>query len=155
MRYDHLIGIPFTHIGDRDCFELVRDFNRDNFGIHIPNFARPHDWKSSRHDLIREYYQQTEFEMLTRWKPTDLRPGDILAIMINEPNPNHLAIVVDDAQILHHLYGRMSNVEPIRGYWLHNTAFVMRHPEVPDLRPVYPDVEIESILRERNSPPRG
>jgi len=154
LRYDHLIGLQFTGIGDRDCFALIRDFFRDNFEIEIPDFARPNDWRSNTLDLIRNCYPASGFEMLTKWKSSDLRPGDVLAIMVGESNPNHLAIVVDDGKILHHLAGRMSNVEPLRDFWLDNTAFVLRHPDVPDLRPVYPDVDIGSILDERNSPPR-
>lgn len=152
LRYDHLVGLRFTGLGERDCFELVKDFFHDNFEIEIPDFARPNDWRSNETDLIRQCYPHSGFEMLTTWKSSDLRPGDILAIMIGESNPNHLAIVVDDAQILHHLAGRMSNVEPLRDFWLNNTAFVLRHPDVPDLRPTYPNVEIGDLLRERNSP---
>jgi cell wall-associated NlpC family hydrolase len=30
----------------RDCYELGRDFFRDNFGIELTNYARPHDWSA-------------------------------------------------------------------------------------------------------------
>jgi cell wall-associated NlpC family hydrolase len=151
LKYDHLVGLAFTGIGQRDCFELASDFFDDNFGIKLPKLARPHDWRSNDHDLIRECYAKTGFEMITQWKATDLRPGDVLAIMIGESNPNHLAIVVDDGQILHHLMNQMSRVDPLRDFWLNQTAFVLRHPDVPDLRPSFPDVDIGDILRERNA----
>lgn len=153
LEYDHLIGLQFGGIGTRDCFSLVKDFFKKNFNIDIPDFARPHDWRANENDLIRKCFPHSGFDSITNWKPTDLRPGDILAIMIGEANPNHLAIVVDDAKILHHLMGRMSTLEPLRDFWLNQTSFVLRHPDVPDLRPSYPDVEIGSLLRARNAPP--
>lgn len=154
LKADHLAGIQFTGIGERDCFELVTDFFWDNFQIKIPVFARPHDWRANDNDIIRRCAPHSGFEMITSWRTSDLRPADVLAIMVGEANPNHLAIVLEDGKILHHLMGRMSNIEPLRDFWLNQTAFVLRHPDVPDLRPTYPDVEIRSLLRERNSPAR-
>lgn len=151
LKYDHLVGIRFTGIGQRDCFELVIDFFRDNFGIEIPSFARPHDWKSNDNDLIRNCYPASGFETITQWKTSELRPGDVLAVMIGESNPNHLAIVVDGGKILHHLYGQMSRVDEFRDFWRNQTAFVLRHPDVPDLRPVYPDTDLRTLLDARNS----
>ena len=155
LKYEHLQAIPFTGIGNRDCYDLVRDFYRDNFGMELTPYVRPHDWDSDKIDLIRNHYEAEGFEAITDWKPKDLRPGDILAMSINESNPNHLAIYVGDGKIIHHLYGRMSRVEPLHGFWRNLTSFIVRHPDVPDLTPVYPDVDYMELLRERNSAHQG
>lgn len=110
LKSDHLQGIDFTGIGQRDCLELVRDFFRDNFGIQIKPYARPHDWNSDEIDLVRMLYDDANFEMITDWRIKDLRPADVLAMSINEANPNHLAINLGDGNILHHLYGRKSRI---------------------------------------------
>lgn len=155
LKYTHLTGRPFTGIGKQDCFDLVAHFFRDNFGIEIPNYARPHDWSSDKLDLIGQLGPLAGFERIEEWKPKDLRPGDLLCIAIGEAKPNHLAIYVGDDTILHHLYGRMSDAAPFRDIWRTRTAYIYRHPEVPDLRPVYPDVDLKDILSARNAPPTG
>lgn len=153
LKAEHLQGIPFTGIGKRDCYELVRDFYRDNFNIELTPYARPHDWESDKLDLIRNHYEAEGFEMLTDWKIKDLRPADLLIMAVNESNPNHIAINLGDGRILHHLYGKRSRIEEFHGWWRNHVSFVVRHKDVPDLRPVYPDVDYMELLRARNSPP--
>lgn len=151
LRYDHLVGRPFTGLGRDDCFKLVRDFFRDNFSIVIRDYARPCDWSSDELDLMRLCHRREGFDILTDWRAPDLRPADLLCVAVGEANPNHFAVFVGDNQIVHHLYGKMSRVEPFRDFWRNKTSFVLRHPAVPDLRPTYPDVSIEELLRARNS----
>lgn len=153
VKYEHLVGRRFTGIGEQDCFKLFQDFYADNFGIQIRSYARPHDWSSDDINLIELTYEREGFEKITQWKPKDLRPGDVLCVCIGESNPNHFAIYVGDSQIVHHLFGKMSSVEPLRDFWFNQTAFLLRHPDVPDLRPVYPDVNFMDLLRARNATP--
>lgn len=155
LKYEHLEMIPFTGIGNDDCFELQRRFFKDNFDIELPNYARPNDWKSDQLDLLRILPEKCGFETITEWKLKDLRPGDVMAIAINEANPNHLVVYLGDDKILHHLYGRFSNSEVYRDFWRDRTSFLLRHKDVPDLRPVYPDVDIKALLDARNAPPVG
>lgn len=151
IKADHLQGIDFTGIGKRDCLELVRDFFRDNFDIRIKAYARPHDWNSDELDLIRMLHEDGNFEMITDWKIKDLHPADVLAIAIGEANPNHLAINLGDGNILHHLAGRKSRIEPLHGFWRNHTAYILRSRDVPDLRPVLPTVDYMELLRARNA----
>ncbi len=150
IRYDHLIHRPFIW-GKSDCLSLFRDFYRDNFGIEIRNYARPTDWSSDKLDLMRLCYEREGFEMVTDWKVKDLRPGDVLCMAIGEENANHFAIYAGDDKIVHHLYGRVSSEEVFRDFYRNTTCYLLRHPDVPDLRPVYPDVDIGSLIRARNA----
>lgn len=153
LKYDDLLGIPFGGIGTQDCLSLVRGFFATNFDIQIEDFVRPNDWNSDDLDLIEKLHERAGFEKITNWKPKDLRPGDILCMAIGERNANHMAVYVGDSEIIHHLYGRMSSKEPLRDFWFSSTCYLIRHPAVPDLNPVYPDVDIMELLRVRNSPP--
>ena len=155
LTYEHLLHKPFTGIGRQDCFKLAIDFFYDNFGIVIPNYARPADWASDQLDLMRILPEHCGFETITDWKLKDLRPADVLCIAVGEANPNHFAIYVGDDEMIHHLYGRYSNKEIFRDFWRRQTAFVLRHSEVPDLRPVYPDLNLKDFLDARNAPPQG
>lgn len=155
VRYEHLVGRKFTGLGKQDCLDLTRHFFRDNFDIEIPNFARPNDWKSDELDLIGSLGPVANFQRIEEWKPAELRPADLLCIAIGEAKPNHLAIYLGEDRILHHLYGRMSDVAPFRDIWRTRTAYIYRHSEVPDLRPVYPDVSLEDLINARNDAQLG
>lgn len=155
LKYEHLVGRPFTEIGGFDCLQLVTDFYRDNFGIIIPHFARPKDWLADKLDLINLVHEKAGFTKITDWRPDTLQPADLLCLAINEATANHLVIYLGDDKILHHLYGRFSKDEVFRDIWRTRTAYVLRHPSVPDLRPVYPDVQLEDMIRDRNAAPTG
>ena len=150
LEHEHLIGRPFRW-GVSDCLSLFRDFYRDNFGIEITDYARPTDWDSGKLDLMRLCYEREGFDLISDWRAQDLRPGDVLCIVIGSTAPNHFAIFLGDNSIIHHLYGRFSSVEPYRDFWRNSAAFVLRHPQVPDLRPQLPDTDIGSLLRARHN----
>lgn len=153
LKYEQLEGRRFTEIGDKDCYALCMDFFNDNFGIKLTNYARPADWQSAHTDLIRNLYERDGFEMITEWKAKDLRPADVLALMISEPNPNHLAIYLGNDEIIHHLYRKLSRREPFSGVWRNHTAFILRHPDVPDLRPPVETQDLAEFISARNAPP--
>jgi cell wall-associated NlpC family hydrolase len=148
VRYDHLVGRPFK-AGTSDFLSLVREFYQDNFGIAVADYARPVGWSADELDLVRLFYEREGFQMITDWKPKELRPGDALCMAVGSSNPNHIAIYVGDNMMVHHLAGRMSSADPYRDFWRNSVCFVLRHPGVPDLTPVYPDVTIEELLRAR------
>lgn len=148
MKHEHLTGVPFQW-GVDDCFTLTRRFFADNFDIPIRNYARPNDWEADAIDLLRVAYPREGFEIITSWKAQDIRPGDVLCFSIGEGNSNHLGIYLGDNKFLHHLFNRLSSVEEFRDFWLSRINYILRHPSVPDLRPVLPTTDIASLLRER------
>jgi cell wall-associated NlpC family hydrolase len=155
LKYHHLVGRKFTGIGRQDCFDLVTHFFWDNFQIRIRDYARPQNWKSDQNNLILKIYEREGFQKITEYKPKDIRPGDVLCVCIGESNPNHLAVYVGNGKIVHHIYGRLSQEEDLQGFWLNQTAFILRHPDVPDLRPIHSNTTLKDILDARNAPPTG
>jgi len=147
--YDNLLDRPFVW-GVSDCLTLLRDFFQQNFGIEITDYARPTNWSSDQLDLISICYEREGFEMITDWTAKDLRPADVLCLAINESKPNHFAIFVGDNLMIHHLYGRNSAAVTYRDYWRSATCYLLRHPDVPNLQPVLPDIDIGSLLRARH-----
>lgn len=148
MKWDNLLGLPFE-MGVRDCFALSRDFFQQNFGFEFEDYARPNNWDADRLNLIEACYTQEGFEKISDWKAKDLRPADVLCMAIGSSAPNHFAVCVGDNMMIHHLENRLSSEEVYRDFWRNMTCFILRHPDVPDLRPVYPDKDIGEILRER------
>lgn len=147
LEYSNLIGKPWEP-NKSDCFSINIDFFAQNFGIKIPNFARPNDWDADKLNLIEILYKQTGFiKLAPNWE--ELRPADVLATAVGSVNPNHLVIYLGNNEILHHKYGVNSCVETMRPIWRMITGYILRHPDVPDLRPVYSDITIEELLRAR------
>jgi cell wall-associated NlpC family hydrolase len=135
--------------GKQDCFALLRDLYSLNFNIKLRDYARPSDWEADVLDLITRAYKLEGFEQLTHWKLGDLRPGDVMAMCVGASKPNHLGIYIGNNEFVHHLRGNLSSRSPLKGHWLHYTAFLLRHPEVPDLRSELRDITIEELLRDR------
>lgn len=152
VNYEHLIGRPFCW-GSTDCFGLARSFFSDNWGIAIRDYARPADWHNRSADLIRMLYQRENFILLAKEQVPDseLRPGDVAVMALGTSIPNHFAVFVGENRILHHKTGAMSNVETYRSFWRGYTSFFLRHPDVPDMRVKYPDVEIGDLIRAQRS----
>lgn len=148
LLYRHLEGREFV-LGYQDCLDLVIRFFWDNWQIPIRNYARPSGWSSDTLDLIQMFHEREGFELIAEWKAKDLRPGDILCCAIGETRPNHLAIYLGNNELIDHLAGRASRVEPYRDFWRRATCYLIRHPDVPDLRPTPPDGNLSEILRDR------
>jgi cell wall-associated NlpC family hydrolase len=125
------------------------DFFDQNFGIKLPDFARPTNWDADKLDLIGMNLDATGFQVLPDEEWYNLRPGDVLATAIASSNPNHLVIYVGGNEIIHHLFFKHSCKETLRPLWRMATMYMLRHPDVPDLRPQLPDGQLEEILRAR------
>lgn len=148
IEYESLIGKPFM-LGEQDCFSLCIDFFDQNFAIKIPNISRPHDWQADKLDLINDFYHLSGFKQLDSeadWPP---RIGDVLVTTIHGTNPNHLVVYLGSNEILHHPMHQLSRKESMRPVWRRFTSYILRHPDVPDLRVEKPLVQLEDILSER------
>ena len=126
--YEGMIGRQFEH-GKTDCYDLIRTFYQVNFGIELRDYARPDDWWNQGMNLYIENFPREGFY------PIDVpmnfwRPGDILLMGIQSPVANHAAIVVEGGRLLHHLWGRLSLIEPYRLLYRNCTLATLRHKDV-------------------------
>ena len=147
LKYENLLNKPFEP-NEEDCFTMVMDFYDQNFGIKIPNFARPNNWNADELDLIKMMYPKAGFKIADD-DFNELRPADVLAISVSSTNANHLAVYIGDNEIIHHTFGTNSTKETLRPFWRMSTLYILRHPDVPDLRPELPTTSLEEILRAR------
>lgn len=115
-------GRSFTH-GVNDCYTIVRDWYWREAGIWLPDYARGDDWWERGEDLYRQNFRSVGFVEVP---PADLRPGDSVLMRIGSPVPNHAAIVLPGARILHHLAGRLSAVETYGRLYRERTTHVLR-----------------------------
>lgn len=138
----------FFLLGKQDCFTLVRDFYKVNFGIDMPDFSRPNDWIADEDDLIGKYWPRAGFEQLDvedNWPP---RPGDIMVCTVGGSTPNHLVIFLGGNRILHHKVNMMSASEVMRPAWKRYTSYILRHPDAPDTRTAKPIMELTEVYDE-------
>lgn len=151
LKYEHLLGKPHS-FGGPDCFSLVREFYFENFGIKIRNYARPQNWDADQIDLISPNWEREGFEAVQDWNLRNLRPGDLLVMAVSSSNANHFAIYVGENTIIHHLIYRNSTAEMLRDFWRNSTLYVLRHPEVPDLRPQLQTTNLQDLIDARYRP---
>lgn len=143
LKYEHLIGQQFDH-GTQDCYEIQRQFWKDNFDLDLPPYARPDDWWDHGQDLYRDHYAECGFEVMDI-TPIDLQPADVFLIAIRSEVPNHSGIHLGDGQMLHHFYGRLSEVTAWDGMWRNRTCAILRHKSLLNWKPEHVEVELQSI----------
>ncbi|QEE37934.1 MULTISPECIES: NlpC/P60 family protein [unclassified Methylobacterium] len=134
MQTAGLLGRKFKH-GEHDCFSLMREFYATNFGIQVPDVARPNDWwepdaEGKTLNLYLDLYHEVGFGLFTG-HPRNRLPGDVILMAIRSPVANHGAILLPGEMILHHLAGQVSTIESYnRPLFRDTTVAVLRHPEV-------------------------
>lgn len=148
LQFEHLIGLPHSP-ERRDCFELVRDFYRVNFGIEITRYPVPNDWDADKLDLVNLIAEREGFRHVPDWSIKCLRPGDVLALSIGASNANHLAIYLGGNEMLHHPLFRASRKEAWANWWNSAVLYVLRHPDVPDMTVQLPHASIQELNNAR------
>lgn len=134
MKTAGLLGREFKH-GEHDCFSLMREFYATNFGIQVPDVARPDDWwepdaEGKTLNLYLDLYSEVGFGLFTGHS-RDRLPGDVILMAIRSPVANHGVILLPGEKILHHLAGQVSCIESYnRPLFRDTTVAVLRHPQV-------------------------
>lgn len=115
-------GRPFLH-GLFDCYTLIRDYYKRNFGIYLPtNIQRNWEWWTQGENLYVENAKSFEFEEVT-----DVKKHDVLIMKIGSPVPNHGAVYLGEGKILHHIAGRFSTIQDLTSAYKHKIAVVYRN----------------------------
>lgn len=124
--YADLLGLPYIE-GKQDCFSILRTYYRREWGLEIPNFARPtRFWEDPQMDLY-QLYKLAGFQQVFDELP---RIGDGLLMPLMTPMATHGATLVEDNKILHHLPGRLSSLDTFRPRWSNQVTIIVRHPEI-------------------------
>ena len=123
-----LEGRQFAH-GILDCFTLFKDFLYREYGIVVSNYEREDEWWNNGQELYS--MDRLNAEGFFRIED-DPRRGDVILMNVRSKVPNHAGVYLGDGQMLHHLHGRLSRVEPYGGYWAERTCYVVRHKDMPN-----------------------
>jgi cell wall-associated NlpC family hydrolase len=118
-------GRSFAH-GVLDCYTLVQDWYRREWGIVLPDFEREDGWweRGRGMHLYRDGLAVAGFEVVPTIEP---ERGDGLLMRVAAEVENHAAVYLGDGMMLHHLYGQPSRRERWDWAWQRRTTAVVRH----------------------------
>lgn len=107
-----------------DCYSLVRDWYKREWGLHLPDFDRdPFFWEKGQ-SLYEDNYANCGFVKLI---DQPLQVGDLLLIQVMSKVPNHGAIYVGNGEIIHHVHNRLSKRDRWGGMWARGMSHHLRH----------------------------
>lgn len=116
-----LIGRQWAY-GVSDCYTLARDYYRSR-GVELKDYVRNDPKYLIRESLFTKYFEENGFHVVDDGP----RVNDAILIQIMADIPNHIAVMIEDNIILHHLQSRLSCREPWGGYWKRHAAMILRH----------------------------
>lgn len=132
-----LLGRPFFH-GVLDCYSMIRDVYRREFGIELLEWEREDDWWNAGKDYYMDRFEQTGFRKLRSDETVQI--GDVVLMAVHAPVANHAGVYLDKRPLseaphlfkvpnamIHHLYGRLSERVVYGGYWAEQTRAILRH----------------------------
>ncbi len=112
--------------GVLDCWSLVRDYYRREFGIKLGDYPRIEKFWLKGHDFFGDGWAKEGFVQLIN----DEAPqrGDLFIMQTESSGaPNHIGVFVGDDLMLHHAHGRLSRHDIYGGYWHKHTIYHIRH----------------------------
>jgi len=112
--------------GVNDCYTLVRDYYRKEYGIHLGEYPRVERFWEKGLDFFANGYGEQGFELLIDKEP---QVGDLFIMQVGATLPNHIGIYIGNDQILHHCQGRLSRTDQYGGMWAKHTSHHLRHKE--------------------------
>ena len=138
-----LLGREFVS-GWTDCWCLVRDVYRAQFGIVLENVPRNEDW--SLGETPEDYFspeniERTGFKIIS---PDDARPGDVLLGRVKSKVNNHCALLLKNGYVLQQFFGEnhRSRRESI-AQWARLVSYVGRHKSFVDDPDSIPEIRID------------
>ena len=117
--------------GRHDCYGLVRDFYRREYGLTLRNYARPVGFDHSGLLLLTDNFRREGFEIVNT-PIALLEPGDGLLMMLASRQVNHVGVYIGERKFLHHLYPRPSSAEMLDPRWQQRLSLIVRHPDVTE-----------------------
>ncbi len=84
-----LIGRPFAHGTDHDCYGLIRAWYKQERGIELPRFEHDRYWWELGEDLYLQHYCDAGFAQV---EDGTLEVGDVILMQVQAKTVNHGAV---------------------------------------------------------------
>ena len=124
MSYEKYTGRPFR-FGITDCYTIVRDFYKNEFGITLRNYAR-YDKFWEKESLYMKFFRNEGFEVVEG----EPRFGDVILIALGARVACHAAVYLGNGKILHHVQNRISSIDRYDRMWKNWTMAIIRNRKV-------------------------
>ena len=113
-----------------DCYRLVMDFYKREFGIELRDYKAGNEWLFSLQvyegrNLLMLNYERENFTQVAAPEYGD--PIFICSSDNRRYGPEHVAIYVGDGKMLHHYADRLSCIQPYSSFWKDKTVAILRH----------------------------
>ncbi|MCV4285104.1 C40 family peptidase [Pseudomonas capsici] len=136
-----LLGRPFVH-GAWDCWQVCADWYQREWGLGFEAFQRTDGWweSSESASLYEQHYESAGFVRVDR-----PQRGDMIVMAVGRTaHPNHAGIYLGSDPklpgeepgvfgpgpfLLHHLYGRPSEIIVYGGPWHDRARLILRHKD--------------------------
>ena len=115
-----------------NCYTLAQDYYKITYGITLPEMNE--DLDSLKNDWHPTFFNENK-ELSSNWEMTiSPEKGDAVFFAIGHiafenKKPNHCGIYLGDGKLLHHHFGRISNIEPLED-WSHWVISYVRNKHV-------------------------
>jgi cell wall-associated NlpC family hydrolase len=151
--YQSLLGKKYL-LGTSDCYSLIREFYRSNFGLQMRNYARPDWWWQEDLNLYYENFRKEGFESADI-PISEIEVGDGLLMSFSSKFPNHAGVYVGNNRVLHHFYNNLSGTDPLRTGIRNSVTAVLRNKKVYNQVKEYQQnhtqlIDVRSLKKGRN-----
>lgn len=134
-----LLGRQFVH-GVWDCWQACADYYKRYHNIKFPRYEREDCWWEVKDgpSHYEDLYEAGGF-----YRVEDLQVGDLVIMQIGRTfHPNHAGVYLGNTSefegrglhggpfMLHHMYGKKSDIVVFGGQWEQRTRFILRHKEI-------------------------
>ncbi|MDR8383951.1 C40 family peptidase [Pseudomonas sp. JL2] len=136
-----LLKRPFVH-GAWDCWQVCADWYKREWGLEFEAFKRSDGWWENKNNAS---LYEANYEAAGFYRVDQPQRGDMIVMEVGRTaHPNHAGVFLgadpglpgEDAEtfgpgpfLLHHLYGRPSEIIVFGGPWLDRTCLVLRHKD--------------------------
>jgi len=114
------------HIGFNDCFELIRNYYKNELNISIPSYHRDNNWEKKNPNYILDNYKDGGFYKVDY---KDIKINDVIVFNMGRV-PQHLSIYLDNNLILHYPINDKSTISELTPELISRINIVLRHKDI-------------------------
>lgn len=138
---ENLLGRPFVH-NVWDCWSTCENYYKRYHNLSFMKFNRKDRWWEEKDttSFYEEFYEECGFRQVS-----ELKEGDLIIMQCGRTyHPNHAGVYLGDKLtefegkkfaggqplMLHHMYGKKSDVVVYGGQWDHRARLYLRHKDL-------------------------
>ena len=118
---ENLTGRTYS-FGTYDCWILVRDFYKKEYGITLPLLNFQQNWWENNLNYFDDLFSDFGFEEVS-----SPQKGDVILFSVRANVPNHCGVYLGEDLFIHHAENRLSCRENLFPFWAKNVTRYARY----------------------------